>query len=112
MQKGTTLEFACTHCGQPVKFSPLASTSSDISCPSCQTPYEFGKKIIGQLKQFQALCQQIHESKEILGMAEIGIDVGEHQVKIPFKLLLTRFNNQLNLTIGDRPLTLLFRMEP
>ena len=64
------------------------------------------------MKKFEALCKQICESEEILGNASIGVDCGEHHVKIPYKLLLTRLNSCLDLKIGDQSISITFRIEP
>lgn len=112
MQKGPVLQFECTRCKGDVCFSVVGSQAVDIRCSSCNTPYTFSEKITEQLTLFEGLCLQIQASKEILGMANIGIDVGEHQVKIPYKLLLSRFNSSLDLTVGGKTLCINFRMEP
>ncbi|MFQ5729416.1 MAG: hypothetical protein ACE5GN_03550 [Waddliaceae bacterium] len=65
-----------------------------------------------QLRKFEALCQQILDSEEILGNTSVGIDIGEHHVKVPYKLLLTRLNSSLELMIGDQPVSIVFRLEP
>jgi hypothetical protein len=65
-----------------------------------------------QLRKFEALCSQIQESQEILGNASVGIDVGEHHVKVPYKLLLTRLNSTLELDMGEARVSIAFRIEP
>jgi hypothetical protein len=64
------------------------------------------------MKKFEALCRQICDSEEILGNAHVGVDCGEHRVKIPYKLLLTRLNSCLDLKLGDQSLSIMFRIEP
>lgn len=115
MQKGHHLEFDCLECSEPVNFSifDLDKSDSPIVCSGCEKNYILDdENLRRQLRKFEALCQQIVESEEILGNTAIGIDVGGHQVKIPYNLLLTRLNSSLDLTIGDRNVSILFRMEP
>lgn len=115
MQKGHMLQFNCKSCKQPVRFSifDLDARDSPISCPECSKKYAFTDETLKrQLKKFEALCRQILESEEILGNTAVGIAVGEHQVKIPYKLLLTRLNSSLELLLGDEPVSVIFRMEP
>ncbi|MGK5594865.1 MAG: hypothetical protein ACSNEK_05870 [Parachlamydiaceae bacterium] len=114
MQRGQTLEFQCQKCQKAVPFSIFElERRQDISCPTCSKKYLIQDEIlIRQLKKFESLCIQIRESEEILGNAGIGVDVGDKNVKIPFKLLLTRLSSYLNLTLGDQPLTIAFRLEP
>jgi hypothetical protein len=114
MQKGKTLEFQCLSCQSPVPFSIFElEKHPDLSCPSCEKKYHFDDPtLLRQLQKFEALCRQIRESEEILGSSAVGIDVGSKQIKVPFKLLLTRMSSCLDLTIGGTPLTISFRFEP
>ncbi len=115
MQKGHHLQFECISCKSPVHFSifEIEEKSPPLACCSCHKQYAFDdNNLIRQLKKFEALCRQIVESQEILGSSSIGVDVGEHHVKIPYKLLLTRFNSSIDLVIGDQPVSIVFRLEP
>lgn len=114
MQCGKTLEFPCQKCGHDVPFSlfELDQTGA-IHCEECGQPYLFSDpSLIRQMKKFEALCKQIHQSQEILSDTSIGIDMGKSQVKIPFKLLLTRLKSSLDLKVGGNPFTVSFRFEP
>lgn len=114
MQKGHHLEFECQNCKEPVKFSIFSlDKNPKLECSNCQSAYQLNDEVLlRQLKKFDALCSQIHDSQEILGQAAIGVDVGDKQVKIPFKLLLTRLSSCLDLSIGGKPCTISFRFEP
>lgn len=115
MQKKSTLQFDCQKCEQPIHFSifELDGPNGTLCCSNCNKKYAFKDEILNrQLKKFEALCRQIADSEEILGDTAIGIDIGEHHVKVPYKLLLTRLNSCLDLMIGDKPLSISFRLEP
>ena len=107
------LEFKCRECSSPVFFSVLENQnlSKTIKCEKCKKKYLLGEQILEQLKQFEALCKQIQESKSIFGQASIAIDVGPHQVKIPFQLLLTRLSSVLELSIGGEKTSIGFRVD-
>ncbi|MCH9633504.1 MAG: hypothetical protein S4CHLAM7_02320 [Chlamydiae bacterium] len=85
--------------------------SKTLTCEKCTKNYILGSQILNQLKQFEALCKQIQHSKEIFGQAAIAIDVGPHQVKIPFQLLLTRLSSVLELNIGTEKTTISFKVD-
>lgn len=108
------LEFECHTCKAPTCFSlATLDKNQEFPCPSCNARYLLNDEgLKQQLKKFYALCAQIHESQEILSQASIGVDVGNTQVKIPFKLLLTRLSSCLDLVIGGKPCTISFRFEP
>lgn len=108
------LEFDCQGCNKAVRFSLFEiEHHPDVVCAHCHKKYLFDDAtLLRQLEQFAALCGQILESEEILGLTSIGVDVGHHHVKIPFKLLLTRLSSCLDLQIGSQKEKLSFRFEP
>lgn len=114
MQSGQTLEFECQECKHPIRFSIFEiEIAPEITCAHCSKNYSFDDlSLKRQLRKFEALCRQIRESEEILGQTAVGVDVGGKQVKIPFKLLLTRLSSCLDLSVGGKPLTIAFRFEP
>jgi hypothetical protein len=115
MQKGHLLQFTCQACQSPVCFSifDLEKNEGELTCSHCSLLYDFGDDTLRrQLRKFENLCRQIHLSEEILSNTSIGIHVGDREVKIPFRILLTRLNSSLDLMIGNKPLTITFRLEP
>lgn len=115
MKKRHLLQFKCLACKCPVSFSvfELDSQDSIIPCNHCNRKYGIQDEgLKRQIKKFEALCLQILDSEEILSSIAVGIDVGEHQVKVPYKLLLTRFNSMLDLNIGGQKVSIAFRLEP
>lgn len=112
MQKVPELQFQCQECPSKVHFS-LADSRTGFSCPQCKKRYVFDDMtLIKQLNLFVSLCEAIKNAEEILAETHIGIDIGEHHVEIPYKLLLTRLNTTLDLIVGNRPLKVAFRVEP
>lgn len=115
MQKGHLLQFNCIKCKCPVSFSvfDLEGKESKIGCSQCEKIYSLNDETLKrQLRKFVALCLQLVESEEILSHTAVGIDVGEHHVTIPYKLLLTRLNAMLDLKFGSETISIAFRMEP
>lgn len=114
MQKGHFLQFCCQSCQHPIQFSVFDLEKSEtISCQACGLLYDFTDEgLKRQLRKFENLCRQIQLSEEILSNTSVGIFLGDREVKIPYKLLLTRLNSTLDLMVGERPLTITFRIEP
>lgn len=115
MQKGHLLQFYCHQCQGTIQFSvfELEKKEEGVVCPHCGLIYDFSEETLKrQLRKFESLCQQIHLSEEILSNTSVGIYIGDREIKVPYKLLLTRLNSTLDLMIGDRPLTITFRIEP
>jgi hypothetical protein len=115
MQKGHLLQFDCQACKNPIEFSifDLDDPSHCIECNACQKKYLFNDEtLVRQLKKFDALCKQLIDSEEILSNASVGVNVGDRQVKVPYKLLLTRFTSNLDLIMGNQTVSIRFRIEP
>ena len=114
MQKGHFLQFSCQCCQNPIQFSVFELEKSEqVKCSECGLIYDFNDEVLmRQLRKFENLCRQIQLSEEILSNTSVGIYLGDREVKIPYKLLLTRLNSTLDLTVGERPLTITFRIEP
>ena len=114
MQKGNTLHFHCPSCKTPVAFSIFdLDNQSNIECEGCAKKYAFtDPTLVRHMKKFEALCREIRNCEEILGNAHVGVDVGEHHVKVPYKLLLTRLSSCLDLNIAGQKVSIFFRIEP
>lgn len=115
MQKGHLLQFSCQCCQYPIHFSvfDLENSEGGVSCPECGLIYDFNDEALRrQLRKFENLCRQIQLSEEILSNTSVGIHIGDREIKIPYKILLTRLNSTLDLMVGERPLTITFRIEP
>ena len=114
MQVGYQLHFNCLDCSEEVRFSVLGGkdTSAQIVCSSCLKRYAFDEGILLQLQKFESLCRQIHESRDILGDTQVAVNVDDREVKIPYKLLLTRLSSVLQLQMAGRSVDIHFRLEP
>lgn len=114
MQKGYFLQFCCQSCQTAIQFSIFNLEKNErVKCSECGLLYDFNDEVLQrQLRKFENLCRQIQLSEEILSNTSVGIYFGDRELKIPYKLLLTRLNSTLDLMVGDRPLTITFRIEP
>jgi hypothetical protein len=115
MQKGHVLHFPCQACQHSVEFSvfELEKIGNKIKCKGCGLIYDFNDETLKrQLRLFENLCRQIQLSEEILSDTSVGVFVGDREIKIPFKILLSRLNSSLRLTMGNQPFNISFRLEP
>lgn len=115
MQKGHHLQFECQECKHPIHFSifELDKHHRELTCTKCGVVYNFrSEDLRRQLRLFEGLCRQIHDSEEILANTSVGINIGDKEVRIPYKILLSRLNSALDLKIGDQQLRISFRIEP
>ena len=115
MQDGHKLQFHCQECEAPILFSVLDREHFNkiVACEACGRKYAFqDETLLRHLTQFEALCQQIYASEEILGSTAIAIDVGTHHVQVPFNILLTRLSSVIELNISGKKSVIYFRVEP
>ena len=115
MKDYDTLEFVCLgdNCRKTIPFSVLKiEKNQTVSCKNCGKKYTFDKNFIEKIKKFERLVLAVRESEEILGDTNVGIDVDGHQIKIPYRLLLTRMNTLMTLNIGEQEFIFKFRIEP
>ncbi len=112
MQVGHQLQFECIACGDAICFSVLDSDEGALQCSNCHKKYAFDQDIQRQLGHFEALCRQIHTSKEILGNTCVAVTIGDKEIKVPYKLLLTRLSSIMELEIAGKKVEIKFRLEP
>jgi len=115
MQKGHSLSFPCTHCGEDVAFNirSLQDNALHIECKGCKKPYLFEEgPLLTQIRKFLNLVDVLRNSEDILSMTSVAIRVGDKEVQIPYKLLLTRLTSHLEIEMDGKKVHLLFRSEP
>ncbi len=115
MRDYDTLEFICCveSCKKAIPFSVLKiERNQKIECPGCGKQYSFDQNLIDKFKKFEKLIMAVREAEDILGATNVGINVDGHQVKFPYRLLLTRMNTLITLDIGGQQVNFKFRVEP
>lgn len=109
------IEFKCIQeeCDGVIRFSILdVEKKIAVQCPICRNDYTFNKDLIEKIKKFVQLILAVRAAEDILGNTSVAIDVGEHSVQVPYRLLLTRLNTMLTLKIGSSEIIFKFRVEP
>lgn len=110
-----SFSLTCTECdfSIDVPLTALSRLPLIIECPHCHKAYGFhDSTIVSQIKQFISLCKEIKASENILSSAAIAVRIGKEEVKVPFKLLLTRLRSTFDLVVGDKKITISYRTEP
>jgi hypothetical protein len=110
-----TIEFKCigSSCDQF-----LCLTLKDIeknqamTCAGCGQSYNFNEEFIHKMRKFENLVFAVREAEDILGNTNVAIGIKGHQIKVPYRLLLTRLNTLITLNIGGKELSFRFRIEP
>ena len=110
------VDFTCVDedCHATVQFDlmGLEESKGRISCSECHRQYRFDRAFIGKLERFRRLILALQEAEDILGDASIAVSTPMGEVKVPYRLLLTRLNTIISLDMGDRKVDFNFRVEP
>jgi hypothetical protein len=107
------IELQCVACQRAICFSILdIGPDARLSCQHCHTHYTFNAELLDKIQRFERLITAVYQARDILGSANVGIAFGEEEVKVPYRLLLTRLNTMLTLNIGGKETIFRFRVEP
>ncbi|MBN2190306.1 MAG: hypothetical protein JW728_03750 [Candidatus Aureabacteria bacterium] len=115
MTKGQKIEFKCVskNCDGTVAFLvPQIKKNSILKCDRCGNEYKFDQELISKLEMFDHLVRAVNDAKPILGDTNVAIDFEGHNLKVPYRLLLTRLSTSLKLNIGGQTVDFSFRVEP
>ena len=85
---------------------------SSVSCSGCGKSYTFNEEFICKMKKFEKLVLAVREAEDILGNTNVAINIKGHQIKVPYRLLLTRLNTLITLNMGNKEISFRFRIEP
>jgi len=107
------IEFECISCGNMIVFSILSmGDDSGLICSKCGKQYKFNKELLDKIRRFEKLLIAVHDVKDMLEYANIAIAIKDEEVKVPYRLLLTRLNTLLRLSVNGKALTFRFRVDP
>lgn len=109
-----TIDFDCVDCGKTVMFNlmTLKDAKGQVQCGECHRPYKFGRPFLGKLEKLRNLVLAVQDAEDILGDCEVAIQTAVDEVRIPYRLLLTRLNTLISLEVGGRTIDFNFRVEP
>ena len=109
------IEFKCLEekCKQAIYFGLLeVEKDPHLKCPHCKKEYCFNGNFVSEMKKFDNLICAIKDAEDILSDTNVAINFKKHELRLPYRLLLTRMNTLLTLKIGDDKITFRFRIEP
>ena len=100
------IDFPCFEetCGGVVKFelSDILNGDFEAVCPKCGRKYPLDAALRDKLARMLKLVLAFRDAEDILGDANVSVNVAGGSVKLPYALLLTRLNSLFTLDYGDR----------
>jgi hypothetical protein len=110
------VDFKCLQhdCDAVVEFNimGLKKNNGVVSCPTCHHQVEFNEEFIGKLEKLRNLLIAVQEAEDILGDCNVGVTTPAGEIKVPYRLLLTRLNSLLTLDVAGEKVDFAFRIEP
>ncbi len=111
------IDFNCMEddCDEVIQFNLMQLKESNglLKCPGCHRQYEFADSLfISKLSKLRNLLLAVKEAEDILGDVNVGVTTMNGEVKIPYRLLLTRLNTMITLDVGGKKVDFHFRVEP
>jgi hypothetical protein len=110
------IDFDCpaAECGKNIVFDLLTLKENDaqVMCGECMQPYQFDNSFTRKLDQLRKMVLAVKEAEDIIDDCNVSITTVNGEVKLPYRLLLTRMNTLISLEIFDKVIDFNFRIEP
>ncbi|MCX7847624.1 MAG: hypothetical protein N2595_06325 [bacterium] len=107
------IELQCVGCTNVLTFSLLQlGPEGRLQCEQCGKQYVFTPELRDKIQRFEQLLRAVYNARDMLGSANVGIAMKGEEVKVPYRLLLTRLNTMLTLNVGGTETIFRFRVEP
>lgn len=107
------IELQCVGCPNVLSFSLLQlGPDARLQCEQCGRQYVFNAELRDKIQRFEQLLRAVYNARDMLGSANVGIAFKGEEIKVPYRLLLTRLNTMLTLNVGGTETIFRFRVEP
>ena len=110
------IDFDCIekNCETNINFNllDLKENFGKIACSNCRRIYQFDKEFLEKLEKLRVLILAVQDAEGILGDCNIAIVTPSGEVKLPYRLLLTRLNTLVSFDCNGKKLEFNFRVEP
>lgn len=92
----------------------LLGQNSDMQtqCPSCHRSFIFDDAFANKLHVLQRLIIAIRNAEDILSSTHVAVTTPNGEVKVPYKLLLSRLNTHISLDVQGKKIDFCFWIEP
>ena len=110
------VDFTCLddECNSAVRFNvmELRESKGRVACLACHREYHFEPDFLDKLARLRQLILAVMNAEDILGDVNVAVTSTAGEIKIPYRLLLTRLNSIITLEIAGRKVDFNFRIEP
>ena len=110
------VDFICLddECESVIKFNimDLEESGGRVTCPECRREYDFDRSFLDKLERLRTLILSVRAAEDLLGDVNVAITTSTEEIRIPYRLLLTRLNTIISIDIGGVKVDFNFRIEP
>lgn len=110
------VDFVCldNECTNVVIFNvmELRESKGCVSCAACHREYRFQADFLDKLERLRHLILAVINAEDILGNVNVAVTTAAGEIKVPYRLLLTRLNSIVTLDVGEQKVDFNFRIEP
>lgn len=110
------IDFGCLadDCNEIIKFDLVDVTAKNFVavCGKCHNSYSIDGDLRDKLLRMHNLISAIRQAEDILGDANVSVNVAGGDVKIPYALLLTRLNTLITLNLDGKQVDFHLWVEP
>jgi hypothetical protein len=111
------VDFACPEadCGATIRFDllELQEGGGSLSCENCRSLYAFDQPFLDKLEKLRLLILAVRDAEDILGDCTVAVaPANGEEVRVPYRLLLTRLNTSITLDCSGHSIDFNFRVEP
>jgi len=115
-QMRALVDFICLddECEGIVRFNvmELRESKGRVACAECHREYRFDNEFLDKLERLRELILSVIKAEDILGDINVAVTTPGGEVRIPYRLLLTRLNTLVTLEMAGRKVDFNFRVEP
>ena len=90
----------------------LEEAGGRVTCPECRREYDFDRSFLDKLERLRTLILSVRAAEDLLGDVNVAITTSTEEIRIPYRLLLTRLNTIISIDIGGVKVDFNFRIEP
>lgn len=110
------VSFCCIEddCDYEIGFNIMDLIRQDgaLQCPQCHRLYQFDKEFLDKIRRLREMILAVRQAEDILDQTSIGVTTLTGEIKLPYRLLLTRMTTIFNVDIEGKKVDFLFRTDP
>lgn len=110
------VSFGCIEadCDGDIRFNimDMVKQNGVVQCPCCHRIYQFDEQFQDKLQRLRKMVLAVRQAEDLLDSTNIGVTTLMGEVKLPYRLLLTRMTTVFSVEVEGKKVDFFFRTEP